>query len=254
MQRNFLAIIFSLLFVFPLLLLQIDGQVKTIKTSKKKSKQSQIQKSLEEKYEKEILAQIKKEQQENKPTNFYVFVGEKIEVKEFQPETEKNVILMDSAFKAKYRVIQNLYGNYNKDTIEFEVYDHYGTPPFSQYNNVLLFVSEYNGKLYHEKYQYFDVYKTKDGRWASCGDPYRFDEYHRKEFKSATLEFDAPLLFDLTEFNPKYIKAVFKEPYFKINGNKAECSMGAYVDELFTIKKEGVLKARGLFYKSNLTK
>jgi len=247
MQRNPLLIIISLLFIFPLFFLQIDGQVKTIKKPKKKPKQSQIQKSQEEKYEKEILAQIKKEQEENKPTNFYVFVGEKIEVKPFQPETEKDEILMDSAFKAKYRVIQNLYGNYDKGKIEFKVYDHYGTPPFSRYTNVLLFVSEYKGKLYHEKYQYFDVYKTKDGRWASCGDPYRFDEYHRKDIKLTKLEFDEPLFFDLTEFNAKYIKEVFKEPYFKVNRNKAQCKMGAYIDELFVVKKEGVLKARGLF-------
>lgn len=247
MQRNSLPTIISLLFMILLFFLQIDGQVKTIKKPGKKSKQSQIQKSREEKYEKEILAQIKKEQEENKPTNFYVFVGEKIEVKPFQPETEKDVILMDSAFKAKYRVIENLYGNYDENTIEFEVYDHYGVPPFSRYKNVLLFVSEHKGKLYHEKYQYFDVYKTKDERWASCGDPYRFDEYHRKNFKPAKLEFEEPLFFELKELNDKYVKSVFKAPYFKIIGNKAECLMGVYIDELFVIKKEGVLKARGLF-------
>ncbi len=179
--------------------------------------------------------------------NLYVFVGEKISVEEFDSRTKENEFPMDQAFKAKYKVLQNIYGDYQKDTIEFEAFDHYGSPPFAKYNTVLLFVSEYEGKLYHEKYQYFDVYKTKDGKWASCGDPYRFDDYHRKEVKLAKLEFDKPLLFDLKEFKDKYIKAVFKEPYFRVNGNKAECLTGAYIEDLFIVKKEGILKARGLF-------
>ncbi len=85
--------------------------------------------------------------------NLYVFVGEKISVEEFNPETKKGEIPFDQAFNAKYKVIQNLYGNYENDTIEFEVYDHYGFPPFAKYKTVLLFVSEHKGKLCHEKYQ-----------------------------------------------------------------------------------------------------
>ena len=182
---------------------------------------------------------------QNSNNKLFVFVGEKIQVEPIP--LKESEISMDAEFKAKYRVVQKVYGNYDKDIIEFTAFDHYGTPPFSKYKNVLLFVSEYEGKLYHEKYQYFDVYKTKDGRWASCGDPYRFDDYHRKEFKHARLEFNEPLLFDLNEDNDKYVKAVFKEPYFKVTGDKAECLMGAFVEDLFTVKKEGVLKARGLF-------
>lgn len=188
---------------------------------------------------------------EVKSNKLFVFVGEKIEVVPFEPETEEGEVLMDASFKAKYRVIQNVYGNYDKDVIEFEAYDHYGIPPFSKYKNALLFVSEYEGKLYHEKYQYFDVYKTKDNRWASCGDPYRFDGYHRKNIEVANLEFEEPLIFDLDEYKkdyrPDYVKDFFKFPYFKITGNKAECLKGVFVEDLFKIKKEGVLKARGLF-------
>jgi hypothetical protein len=184
-------------------------------------------------------------------SKLYVFVGEKIEVVSFEPEIEKGEVLMDFSFKAKYRVIQNVYGKYDKDIIEFEVYDHYGIPPFSKYKNVLLFVSEYEGKLYHEKYQYFDVYQTKNGKWASCGDPYRKDDYHRKNFQAVNLEFNEPLIFDLNDYKkdyrPEYVKEFFKSPYFKIADNKAQCLMGAFVEDLFKIKKEGVLKARGLF-------
>ncbi len=247
MKKNSPQTYFCLVVLFLLSFLFIEGQTNTKKKSPTKSKQSELRKSQEKKLKEEILAQIKKELEKNKPSNFYVFVGEKVEVKPFQPEVEKDVILRDSAFKAKYRIIQNVYGDYQKDTIEFEVYDHYGAPPFAKYKTALLFVSEHKGKLYHEKYQYFDVYKTTDGRWASCGDPYKFDDVHRKDIKAVKLQFVEPLIFNLNGYKDKYIRAIFTKPYFRIEGNKAECLMGSFVDKLFSVKKEGVLKARGLF-------
>ena len=97
-----------------------------------------------------------------KKNTLFVFVGEKIFVQEL-PHNDNSI---DAKFKAKYKILQRVYGNFSKDTIEFEVYDHYGVPGFSHYKNVLLFVSEYEGKYYHEKYQYFDVYQTNSGKWA----------------------------------------------------------------------------------------
>lgn len=184
---------------------------------------------------------------ESETNTLFVFVGEKIKVEEITPDLEGGEIPFDSAFKAEYKIIQSIYGKYDKDIIEFKAYDHYGYPPFAEHKNVLLFVSKHNDKYYHEKYQYFDVYKTKDGRWASCGDPYKFDDIHRKNIKAINIEFKEPLFFDLTKFNDRYVKEVFIEPYFKLDNKKAECLMGTYVNDLFEVKKEGVLKARGLF-------
>ena len=93
----------------------------------------------------------------------FVFVGEKIAVTELPYEEGS----MDAGYKAKYKILQRVYGNYPNDIIEFVAYDHYGTPAFSKYKNVLLFVSEYEGKFYHEKYVYDPLFKTKDGRWAT---------------------------------------------------------------------------------------
>lgn len=176
----------------------------------------------------------------------FVFVGEKISV-EFQPPKDGE-IPFDGAFKAKYKVIQNVYNDLGKDTVEFEAFDHYGFPGFAKHQTALIFLSEYKGKLYHEKYQYFDVNQTKDGKWASCGDPYRFDDYHRKKIDPAVLEFNEPVTFDLDKLDPERVKElVYPEPFFKIEGNKAVCKMGAFVEDLFYVKKNGVLKARGLF-------
>lgn len=177
-------------------------------------------------------------------TDLFVFVGERIEVVEFKPEGE---ILMDQAYKARYRVIENVFGAFDGNTIEFEAYDHYGFPPFAKFKNVLLFVSKHEGKLYHEKYQYFDVYQTLEGKWAGCGDPHSRHEVHRKPFTPKQLEFALPVVFDLTKLTDKQIKQLYPTPYFEVNGKKARCRMGAYVDELFSIKRNGVLTARGLF-------
>jgi hypothetical protein len=175
----------------------------------------------------------------------FVFVGEKISVEPIPPK--EGEIPFDNAFLAKYKVIENVYNNYGKETIEFQAFDHYGFPPFANNQYVLLFVSEYKGKLFHEKYQFYDVNQTKDGRWASCGDPYRFDDYHRKSFEPAVLEFNEPVTFDLEKMEREQVTKVYPEPFFKIEGNKAVCKLGAFVEDLFMVKKNGVLKARGLF-------
>ncbi|RRB13572.1 hypothetical protein EHT87_15020 [Larkinella knui] len=179
--------------------------------------------------------------------SLFVFVGQKIKVDKFEPKVVKGQIPFNEAFKAKYKVVQQVYGSYQKNTIDFEAYDHMGTPAFSKFDNVLLFVSNHNEKWFHEKYQYFDVYKTKEGKWASCGDPYKFDDYHRKSLKAVKLEFAEPVSFDVSYLNVEHIKKWYPEPYFTIRNNRAYCLMGAYVDELFQVKKEGVLKARGIF-------
>src|SRR5687767_1413647 len=107
----------------------------------------------------ELLGQTEK-------NRLFVFVGEQISVTPFTPEVPNGTILMDEAFKARYKVIETVFGEYNNDTIEFEVYDHYGVPAFSKFKFALLYVSrEADGNLYHEKYMYSDVYKTVDGKW-----------------------------------------------------------------------------------------
>jgi hypothetical protein len=40
---------------------------------------------------------------------------------------------------------------------------------------------------------------------------------------------------------------MFPEPYYKIDGKKASAVYGNHIDELFSLKQRGVLKARGDF-------
>ena len=160
-----------------------------------------------------------------KKNRLFAFVGEKIAVTSLPHERGS----MDAAFRAKYKVLERVYGYYPYDIIEFKVYDHYGKPDFSGYKNVLLFVSEYEGKYYHEKYQFYDVYKTNNGRWAS---PYKAEDYEHIYNKNTTIK-------------PQAIK--FEEKVILPNGDSAITAYGNYLEELFALKKSGVLAARGLF-------
>jgi hypothetical protein len=175
-----------------------------------------------------------------------VFVGEKIEVNPIAYKSGAS----DNAFSAKYKVLQSVYGNYTGQVIEFEAHDHYGIPPFSNYQYVLLFVYESGGKYYHEKYMYNDVYRTKDGRWAG---PYSNDYQHvfnrNTTIRPQKIDFVEEVSYPtkIKNTNGREGELFYQEPYFKIIGNKAVAEYGNYVEELFKLKKDGVLTARGLF-------
>ena len=54
--------------------------------------------------------------------------------------------------------------------------------PTSEYS--LLFAYQHNGGFYHIRFQFFDIYKTKDGRWASVGDPFYLDQKYEDSIKT----------------------------------------------------------------------
>jgi len=118
----------------------------------------------------------------NESINLYAFIGEKISVKEFDPnenntrieidsisgDTIRRIIyVMDNGFENKYKVIRNVYNELETDTIEFVAYDHYGRPGFEKYENVMLYLSfnEDKGIYYHQKYIFDPIKKTKNGMW-----------------------------------------------------------------------------------------
>ena len=182
------------------------------------------------------------------PSKSYVFVGQKLKVTAEPEPYYCDFEIMDSKVKAEYKVLHQVVGNFPKDTIIFASFNHNQRIIFSNYENVLLFVSEYCGELYHEKYQYFDLYKTVDGKWASPGDPYKYDEYHRKNLKAQSIQFADTVWFDISKLREEAIKKQFPFPFYKIEGQKAIPIMGSYIDELIAVKKEGVLKARKITF------
>ena len=117
---------------------------------------------------------------QNESVNLYAFIGQKISVTEFDPnENNKRKVIdpisgdtliqqsyiMDSGFRAKYRIVKNVFNELKTDTIEFIAYDHYGRPGFENFENVLLYISlnQEKGNYYHQKYQFDPLKKTKNG-------------------------------------------------------------------------------------------
>ena len=185
--------------------------------------------------------------------NLFAFVGEQVDIKEvdndgpIKEDGDVITISLDSEFKAKYKILEPVFGKYGGgEIIEFTAFDHYGFPDFAKFKTALIFVSEHDGDIYHQKYQFYDVYMTKSGRWAACGEP---DDYINiddpKPLENIT--FKPPVYEDLTHTSDIYANKLYEEPIYEIQGNKAVCKQGVFVDELFRIKKETVLKARGVF-------
>jgi hypothetical protein len=187
---------------------------------------------------------------QEKPSKFYVFIGKKIDVKYEKGPNYCDVIFthgFNGEFKSEYKIEKNVYGNYQKDTINFAAIDDYGIPDFSKYENVLLFVGEYCGQLYQEKHQYFDLYKVKNGKWASPGNPYKYEKnVKEKIIQAQKIKFDDSLWFDITKLSPNQIESEYPSAYYKITNNKAIPIRGTYVDDLVKIKENGVLKSRNI--------
>lgn len=152
----------------------------------------------------------------------FVFVGEKINVTPIPHKPDHGV-------KAKYRILQHIYGKYNKAVIEFEAYDHYGLPEFTKYKTVLLFVSQYEGKFYQEKYMFDPLAKTKDGRWAGpysseYGHPYNKHTTVKPQNVGFIEEISYPT--KVTNDDGEEFILSYPEPYFKTVGDKATAVYG----------------------------
>lgn len=186
---------------------------------------------------------------QEKPGAIYAFVGEKIVVRRAEPKYYCNttVITMDNEYDCAYKVLDNIHGKYPADTIRFTAYDHYGRPYFSGFKNVLLYIYEQCGRLIHLKYEFSDVYKTADNRWAA---PYRADDTQMNDTGNIILcqviPFAGPVEFDISGLTEASVLKNYPGPYYRIAGDKAIAVYGYYVNDLFELKKRTMLKSKGM--------
>jgi hypothetical protein len=139
---------------------------------------------------------------------------------------------------------------FQKDTISFTAYDHYGFLGFAHSQHALLYVSEYKGAWFHQKYQFTAVYRTKNGRWAGNGgdissmdktiQPEKIDFADHDIHRTMIIDLKGQV-FDMGNDTPYFRKADY--PPGPVYGN--------YIEELFLLKKNGVLRYRNLFGNSD---
>lgn len=95
-----------------------------------------------------------------------------------------------------------------------------------------------------------DVCQTKDGRWAgSYSNDYRNEYNQHTTVRPERAEFVEAVSYPtkVKAGNGKDYTFHYPEPCFRIEGDKVFAIYGNYAEELFTLKKEGVVTARQLF-------
>jgi len=187
-----------------------------------------------------------------KPTKLYVFIGKKIKIWE-SPSSYCNVGSLSSRVLSKYLVVKNVYGDFKKDTIQFTTYPPHSAPirqnytpfksGFSEYDRCLMYVLEYKDELLQTRYVFDDVYMTKEGKWATPLKPKGlYNTISPEIFRPEKINFITPIEFEYEDIFFKQVKENFPEVYTKISDGKISVDYGYYVEDLFEIRKAGVLK------------
>jgi hypothetical protein len=178
----------------------------------------------------------------------FVFVGRRVAVQPVGTEMPpRQPFIRDSKYLARYDILRVVCGTHPPGRIEFDVYDHYGKPAFSHFETVLLYVGRFEGRWVHAKYLYDPAYETADGDWAGCGDPYALDEPHRGELKAEPIRFKSEVSFPVDGLTETQINERYPPAYFGRRGDRVVCKAGARIAALFTIKRDGFLRAREVF-------
>jgi hypothetical protein len=178
---------------------------------------------------------------------FFVFVGEQLNIEFIPEDINPDTIIQYDHYEATYRVVQAIWGNYQEDTIAFSVYDHYGLPPFANDKYTMLFVTKQGRGWTQELYQAYPVSRTEEGDWAYCGDPTP-ERWESEPAEMHKVVFDPPVYFDIRHYSESGLAERFPAPIWEHVSDRAYCVMGTGPEELFRIKREGVLRARGLSF------
>ena len=173
---------------------------------------------------------------DDRSSDLVVFVGERIEVRQVADTPPPGVLSLDLKFEARYEVHTVIFWAYTASEIRFTAFDHYGRPAFTDYDTVMLYVSKYDGQLFHQKYQFSPVYRTANGRWAGCGDPYQHEpEVHRGALRARPIDFLPEVTFSVSGLALDEVKKRYPSEYFVRRGDIVKCIAGAYAEQLFEI-------------------
>ena len=176
--------------------------------------------------------------------NLIAFVGRRLRVQYVEP---KGDVMFDAEYRVRAEVLEMVFGKFGEKQIEFSSYVHVGEPAFGKDEFGLVYVSKHDGRFVQQKYLFQPVHRTRDGRWASCGDPYAWiADVHRHGVEAEPIMFDPSLTFDMQKGAREQGFPSFQAPFFRIDKNVAVCVMGNYPRELLRVMAEGYLRARGV--------
>lgn len=206
--------------------------------------------------------------------NIIAFVGKKIFVREDEtwppeqdPSSDEFILYMDGRYQARYEIETLVAGDYEGSMIDFHAYDHYGIPRVSEVENALIFVHDGPDFKVHNKYNFYEVYQTSDGDWASCGSAYvqNNPEEENKE-PLEPISFLTPVEVDVSSFmlrvedelEPDEVitdteraeiqaelaeenlvtDGLYQAPIWKRDGATATCLLGTRVADLYKFQNE----------------
>lgn len=130
---------------------------------------------------------------------------------------ERRIAAFNSRYEAKYKVLHWVTEDLGKDIIEFEVFDHYGSPQLPQLTTPLVLLVNYEGRWVQSKYNNYDVSRTTDGDWAICGYPERYERAKDK--------------------GERYVQPLAFLGLVKDKSGK-DCKMGTRVADIFRFQNE----------------
>jgi len=185
---------------------------------------------------------------QNSPQKLFVFVGEFLEAKTVPARRNYN----EARFVAKYRIVQKICGDYQGDTIVFDVIKLDYDSSFMRSKFLLLMLTKDAGEdeqfvlwanLYH------DLFKTAKGLWASPYSGQDEIQYVSAEsyLKPKRIKFSKEAFYDTKGMTREEIDITFPEPFFKIKKNKAIPLIGNSITELFQFRKDGILKVQNIY-------
>jgi hypothetical protein len=178
--------------------------------------------------------------------NLVALIGRRISVQPVEPKNGE--LQFDSEFRVRVEVLDLVYGKYGPKEMEFSSFVHVGPPAFAKDEFGLVYVSRKEGRYIQQKYLFQPVFKTSDGRWAGCGDPYDgLPDMHRHGVKAIPIAFNPPVTFSISKERNWHNPSYFQAPFFRIEGDVATCLMGNYPAELYKVMAEGYLMYRGVF-------
>jgi len=176
----------------------------------------------------------------NVDTNLYVIVATKIKLEELKLNINtkshddflrkygiidslgrgKDVQFDISHYRAKYKIIRNLYNKIETDTVEFVNTSWYGRPPFEKFDYVVLYLYKNKNGVFLSGHYMFDIAYKINHNWYGvmqlankCKMWKNFNPIKFNANNKIKLNFE-----HISDDDTKLLSIIFPEPYFKVSG------------------------------------